>query len=134
MRLEFCHWLHNNRHLLPLILFTDEATFTRNGINNTRNSHRWSHDNPHGTVDTNYQRRFSINVWCVMIDMLTGLIILDDRMAGQNYLDFLQNGLPEQLQNAHLATRTAMYFQHDTAPSHYTRLVMQHLNDTFPHR
>ena len=27
-----------------------------------------------------------------------------------------------------------MYFQHDGAPSHYTRLVMQHLNDTFPNR
>ena len=39
MRLEFCDWLHTNRQLLPLILFTDEATFTRNGINNTRNSH-----------------------------------------------------------------------------------------------
>jgi len=24
MRLEFCHWLHTNRQLLPLILFTDE--------------------------------------------------------------------------------------------------------------
>jgi len=46
MRLEFCYWLHTNRQLLPLILFTDEATFTRNGINNTRNSHRWSHENP----------------------------------------------------------------------------------------
>ena len=31
MRLEFCYWLHTNRQLLPLILFTDEATFTRNG-------------------------------------------------------------------------------------------------------
>jgi len=30
-----------------------------------------------------------------------------------------------------LATRIAMYFQHDGAPSHYTRRVMQHLNDTF---
>jgi len=46
-----------------LILFTDEATFTRNGINNARNSHRWSHENPLGTVETNFQRRFSINVW-----------------------------------------------------------------------
>jgi len=27
-----------------------------------------------------------------------------------------------------------MYFQHDGAPSHYTRHVMQHLNDTFPNR
>jgi len=31
-----------------------------------------------------------------------------------------------------LATRIAMYFQHDGATSHYTRHVMQHLNDTFP--
>jgi len=135
MRLEFCHWLHTNRQLLPLILFTDEAAFTRNGIKNTRNSHRWSHDNPHCIVDTNYQSRFSINVWCGMIDgMLTGPLILDDRMTGQNYLDFLQNGLPEQLQDVPLTTRTAMYFQHDGAPCHYTRLVMQHLNDTFPNR
>ena len=27
-----------------------------------------------------------------------------------------------------------MYFQHDGAPSHYTRHVMQHLNKTFPNR
>ena len=27
-----------------------------------------------------------------------------------------------------------MYFQHGGAPSHYTRLVMQHLKDTFPNR
>jgi len=37
--LEFCHWLQSNRQLLPLIVFTDEATFNRNGINNTHNSH-----------------------------------------------------------------------------------------------
>ena len=68
MCLEFCHWLHIKRQLFPLILFTDEATLTRNGINNTRNSHRLSHENPHGTVETNCQRRFSVNVWCGMID------------------------------------------------------------------
>jgi hypothetical protein len=37
MHLEFCHWLHTNRKLLPLLLFTDEASFTRNEINNTYN-------------------------------------------------------------------------------------------------
>ena len=76
MRLECCHWLHINRQLLPLIIFTDEATFTHNGINNTRNSHRWSHENPRGTVETNFQSRFSINVHCGVIDdMLIGPII-----------------------------------------------------------
>ena len=32
------------------ILFTDEAHFTRDGVNNTRNSHLWGRENPHGTV------------------------------------------------------------------------------------
>jgi len=59
---------------------------------------------------------------------------LDVHMTGQNYLDFLQNELPNQLEDVPLATRIAMYFQHDGAPSHYTRHVMQHLNDTYPNR
>ena len=61
-------------------------------------------------------------------------VILDDRMAVQNYLDFLQNVLPEQLEDAPLATRIAVYFQHYGAPSRYTGLVLQHLNDTFPNQ
>ena len=64
--------------------------------------------------------------------MLNGPVILDDLMTGQNFLDFLQYELPKQLEDVPLATRIAMYFRHDGAPSHYTRHVMQHLNDTFP--
>ena len=67
-------------------------------------------------------------------DTLIGPVILDDRMTEQNYLDFLQNELPKQLEDVPLATRIAIYFQHDGATSHYTRHVMQHLNDTFPNR
>jgi hypothetical protein len=38
-----------------------------------------------------FQRSFSISGLCGMIDdMLIGLVILEDRMTGQNYLDFLQ--------------------------------------------
>jgi len=66
-------------------------------------------------------------------DVLIDPVILDDRMTGQNYLDFLQNGLPEQLGVVPLATRIAIYFQHDGTPSHYIRHV-QHFNDTFPNR
>jgi hypothetical protein len=32
-QLEFCHWLNAIRRLHRLMLFTDEATFTRDGIN-----------------------------------------------------------------------------------------------------
>ena len=67
-------------------------------------------------------------------DILIGPIMLEDRMTGQNYLEFLQNELPKQPEDVPLATRIAMYFQHDGAHSHYTRHEMQHLNDTFPNR
>ena len=60
--------------------------------------------------------------------------ILEVRMTGQNYIDVLQNELPKQLEDVPLARRIAMYFQHDGAPSHYTRHMMQHHNDTFPNR
>ena len=67
-------------------------------------------------------------------DMFIGSVILDDRMTGQNYLDLLQSDLPKQLADVPLATRIATYFQHDEAPSHYTRHVKQYFNDTFPNR
>jgi len=46
-------------------------------------------------------------------DMLIGPVILDDRMTGQNYLDFLQIQLPKQPEDVPVATRIAMYSQHD---------------------
>jgi len=64
-------------------------------------------------------------------DMMIGPVILDKRVTGQNYLDFPQNGLPEQLEDVPLDTWIAVYFQDDRAPSHYTQLVWQHLNETF---
>jgi hypothetical protein len=38
-RLDLCPWVIANRRLIPLILFTDEASFIRDGVNNTHNSH-----------------------------------------------------------------------------------------------
>ena len=49
-RLEFCKWLNGSRQLQRYILFTDEAQFNRNGVNNTHNSHVWGDENPHATV------------------------------------------------------------------------------------
>ena len=66
-RMDFCQWIQAHPELLGVILFTDEASFTRDGVNNSRNVHTWSHDNPHETRVTNFQRRFSVNVWCGVI-------------------------------------------------------------------
>ena len=62
LSLEFCKWLNGNRELHRYILFTDESQFNRDGVNNTHNSHVWADDNPHATVESNFQQRFSVNV------------------------------------------------------------------------
>lgn len=134
-RLEFCRWVNANRALIPFILFTDEATFTRNGINNTHNAHRWSEENPHAIVDSNFQYRFSVNVWCGVIDnQLIGPVVLPNRLTGAMYADFLENVFPPLLDDVPLATRMRMFFQHDGAPAHVTRQVTQYLNTIFPDR
>jgi hypothetical protein len=107
------------------MLFTDEATFTRNGINNSRNNHRWSQGNSNTSVDRNFQRRFGVNVWRGIIDVqVTGPLILEYCLTSQSYLAFLQNELPELLEDVPLATRAGMYFQHDGAPPPFCHAVI----------
>ncbi|EFN89173.1 hypothetical protein EAI_12527, partial [Harpegnathos saltator] len=92
-------------------------------------------DNPNAIAVQNFQVRFSVNVWCGMIDgMLIGPVILQNRMTGQSYFDFLQNTLPPQLEDISLATRRTIYFQHDGAPPHNTHLVAEHIDAVFSHR
>jgi len=54
-RMDLCRWITAHPELLSVILFTDEASFTRDGINNSRNVHTWSNENPHETRVTNFQ-------------------------------------------------------------------------------
>jgi len=65
------------------ILFTEEFHFTRDGVNYTINSHLWVRDNRHGTVESSYQHRFFVKVWCGEIgDQLIGPYIFPQRLTG----------------------------------------------------
>ena len=117
------------------ILFTDKAHFTCDGVNNTRNFHLWHRDSPHGTVKSNYQHHFSVNVWCGVIgDQLTGLYIFLQCLTGDIYANFLQDELPALLENVSLQTRQQMYYQHDGAPPHFIQVIRQYLNHKFPNQ
>ena len=130
-----CHWVIAHPELLNLILFTDGASFTRDGINNLRNVHTWSHRNPHATCVTHFQRRFSLNVWCVLLgNRLIGAFVFDNNLTGNTYEAFLRNELPGLLEDIPLMIRSKMYFQHDGAPPHYTIRVRKFLNESFPNR
>jgi hypothetical protein len=126
-RLDFCNWLNENRHLYHYILASDKAQFTRHGIN-THNSHVWAELNPHPAMESNFQHRFSINLWCgVLHDQLIGPFVFLGLLTGAVYLQFLQE-LLQLLGDVSLAARYRMVFQHDEAVC--THGLLDH--QTFP--
>lgn len=138
-RVRFCQWILQQSELHPNflneILFTDECTFTRNGIMNFHNYHHWSVLNPHRIRRTNFQFRFSVNIWCGIINgLLIGPRILPPRINGMIYLNFLQNDLENLLEDVPLAIRQRMFFMLDGAPCHYHVEVRDFLNAEFPER
>lgn len=134
-RLNLCNWLTIEPQLVAKILFTDEATFTRNGITNFRNSHTWAYENPNAIRERHFQRRFSINVWCGMLnDRLIGPFLFDRNVTGEVYELFLRNELPGLLEDVPLAVRHDMYFQHDGHPAHFSLRVRNFLNEHFFNR
>jgi hypothetical protein len=134
-RMNLCHWIKAYHEFISLILFTDEAPFTRDGINNLRNLHTWSHENPHRTRITNFQRRFSVNVWCGLLgDKLIGPFVFENNLTGDTYEFFLRNELPGLLEGIPLVVRSQLYFQHDGAPPHYTRHLREYSDESFSNR
>lgn len=70
-RLNFCQtmrlWDVNDPGIFNRILWTDECTFTPNGMFNSRNYVHWHDFNPHLIRISKTQFRWSLNVWAGMI-------------------------------------------------------------------
>lgn len=82
--------------------------------------------------ESNHQYTFSLNVWAGIIgDHLLGPFFLPQTLNGDNYLHFLQNDLPNLLENVPLEIRGNMYFMHDGAPAHFRITVREHLNNVY---
>ena len=80
-RVAICQWYLHKIVNIPdfhtSVLFTDEATFTREGIFNSHNSHVWDFVNPKATRVFRQQHRFTINVWAGIVhDHLIGSYLL----------------------------------------------------------
>ena len=109
-RMDLCNWINAHPELLSVILFSDEASFTRDGVNNSRNVHTWSHDNPHETSVTNFQRRFTVNVWCgVLGNKLIEPFVFDNNLTGNAYEVFLRNKLSGLLEDIPSMIRSQIY-------------------------
>lgn len=138
-RVDFCRAFienqNNNPEFINIVLFTDEAGFTRNGIINSHNLHTWCDENPHAIVQTKHQQRFIVNVWMGIIgNRLVGPFFINGTLNGQKYLTFLQQDLYPLLEEIPLNIRSSMWLMHDGAPPHFSREVRNFLNDAFPNR
>ncbi|KAJ4437295.1 hypothetical protein ANN_17433 [Periplaneta americana] len=88
------------------IMFSDEAQFMWDGINNKHNLHVWGHDNSCVMLESNFQCRFSLSMWCgILDDHLLGLFIFPGHLTDEMYLHSLQKQLPQLLEDVPLARR-----------------------------
>jgi hypothetical protein len=121
--------------ILNHVLWTDEAGFTTDRVMNLNNLHVWAEENPHPTRSSSFQHRFSVSVWAGIVDYhLIGPYVIEDRISGAQYLNFLQETLPILTDDLPLNVRQDMWNQLDGALAHFTRPVRDWLNYNYPSR
>jgi len=134
-RTRFCQWLTLNAANAQKILWSDESTFTKDGVFNYHNQHQWAATNPHAKREGKSQFKISVNVWAGIIGTtLIGPHIFPGTLNAQMYLEFLSSSLPELLEEVPLNLGRQMIFQHDGAPPHFSSAVKSWLDINFPNR
>lgn len=88
-RMTFSQWFHQmnmeNPFFCSKILFSDEASFSRDAIQNFHNRHVWAEENPHSVIESRHQYQFSVNVWIGIVDEhLIGPHFLPLRLTGES--------------------------------------------------
>lgn len=136
-RLTFCHWmmekLTRDQLFARKILWTDETRFTNCGMFNRRNKHYYATENPNAFQEVRPQERFSLNVWCGIVnDTIIGPFYIDGNLDANKYLLFLRHNLENLLENLPLSTfRHIEYLQQDGCAAHNARNVHTYLNQRF---
>lgn len=139
-RLAFVQWYLMQRVddlLFPsCVLFTGEASFTREEIIYPHTEQLWTQENPYTTRSRVLQQLdFVIDVWAGIVgDCLIGPYLLPSRLDAQKYLIFLEEVLPDLLKDVPLRIRRKMWFQHDDSLAHCVIPVREYLNRTFGDR
>jgi len=137
--MQFAAWIlekcSEDNNFLRNMLFTDEAQFTRDGVLNYHNEHKWAFTNPHAIKQNRNQYQFNINVWAGIVgEQLLGPYFFSGSLSGHRYLEFLQNYLPDLLEDVPLEIMRRMWFVHDGAPAHFQLNVRQFLDTEYSER
>ena len=102
--------------------------FYVHGIFNSHNSHVWPVANPHAASVHYHQQHFEVNVRAGIVrDFLIGPYLLPWRLSAQIYRVFLEEKLPEMMEEILSAPTRNMWFRHDRVAIHFARQVWEHL-------
>ena len=155
-RTDFCELMFNslntNEQLLENIMFTDEASFSRNGEVNSQNYRSdflqfyysmlfmpkcsyyryWARTNPHVQNLIRHQVQERLNVWAGLINnRLIGPFFIDGNLNANKFLRLLRDHIIPEIEPLNIEN---IWFQMDGAPAHSCRIVTNYLNDVFGER
>lgn len=136
IRINYCEWLmtriQEDELFLKNIIWTDEAKFSKNGIQNRHNSHFWASENPNVTRERNFQLSWSFNVYCAIKDnRILCIYFYDNNLTGANYLWLLNNVVTAALRHLPEQEVQNCFYQMDGAPPHNTHAVRTALEELF---
>ena len=79
-----------------------------------------------------FEHLWSANCWCGIVgDHVIGPYFFEGRLIGQVYANFLQNVLPQLMEDVPLHVRMNMWMQYNGAPPHYALCSRQVMNEIF---
>lgn len=138
-RMEYCLWCQgqflNDREFLKKIIFSDEATFTTNGVVSSQNCRYWAEENPNWVIKCKSQYSQKVNVWCAIVDtQIIGPVFFFNTLNAERFLIFLNTELMDAIDDLPLIMRRELYFQLDGASVHNSRIVRGWLDENFPLR
>ena len=88
---------------LSHVFLSDEANFANMENMNSHNMQYWENENPRWMRTVLFQHPWSVNCWCGIVgDHVIGPYFLEGRLIGKVYASFLQNVLPQLMEDVPL--------------------------------
>lgn len=136
IRENYCRWIlskiADDPDFLYNVMWTDESTFTRNGIWNRQNLRYWSQQNPHLFRESSHQYRFSLNVWAgIHRNQIIGPVFIEGHLTATKFLDLLRGPISEYTDELSLDIHQKLWYQLDGAPAHSVVSARELLTEMF---
>ena len=106
-RVNFCNWICRKMRtdllFLSHVILSDEANFANTGNVNRHNMPYWANQNPRWMRTVRFQHPWSVNCWCGIVGQhVIGPYFFEGRLTGQVAVTFLQNLLPQLMEDVPL--------------------------------